>query len=90
MDMQHSPSLIREKNRRRWMGTIDRRIANWDVRAARSGKAQTDTRTVRLRLGDDQYRRLTQFIISREDRTGRRFDHRGGLSGRSRELRLGL
>ena len=60
------------------MGTVDWRIALCDARAAREGDAQMTRRddcSLSLRLDNEQYRRLRQFVINHEDQTGQRITH---------------
>lgn len=52
------------------MGTVDRRIAIRDARAARDRKDRAGIRVVRLRLDAGQYRRLRRFIDEYVDDTG--------------------
>ena len=64
------------------MGTIDRRVAIRDARAARegdSGKQRRAVHALSLRLDSEQYRRLRRFVTSHEDQTGQRVTHQAIL-----------
>ncbi len=60
------------------MGTLNRRIAIRDARAARKAKARTNDREIRslsVRVDYEEYRRLKQFLDDHHDQSGQKISH---------------